>query len=210
MISTRIFRSRPPWTPHQKRSRSSRSMKPCSFGETRWKLELGRLLENDGNGCMTLKKICYKIAFVCHSCQWIHHDVEDFNDGKWNDWTTKKSWLESLLNLTRLETLAWDVAFWICFGDLWIWGFLRCWKAPWIEWLRICWSSWHLEKVGRIEGKQDLAWISPCYVCCPHCCFSCNELKVKFTKVYAPMYIVSLKLMQRSQIWFHASPTFVN
>lgn len=90
MISTRIFRSRPPWTPHQKRSRSSRSMKPCSFGETRWKLELGRLLENDGNGCMTLKKICYKIAFVCHSCQWIHHDVEDFNDGKWNDWTTKK------------------------------------------------------------------------------------------------------------------------
>jgi len=30
----------------------------------------------------------------------------------------KKSWLESLLNLTRLETLAWDVAFWICFGDL--------------------------------------------------------------------------------------------
>ena len=160
------------------KSRSSRSMKPCSFGKPggNWSWE----------GCWKTMGmvVCYKIAFVCHSCQWIHHDVEDFNDGKWNDWTTRKSCLESLLNLTRLETLAWDVAFWICFGDLWIWGFLRCWKAPWIEWLRICWSSWfHLEKVGRIEGKRELAWISPCYVCCPHCCFSCNELKVKFTKV---------------------------
>ncbi len=139
LISTRM--TRPHWTPHQKKSRSSRSMKPCA--------SLANLvLEVGVEGLVTMGMLFETPR--CWEMKWLDHKKIGLN----------------LLKLTRLEKLAWDVGSdsfrkangWSTekrlgestevFSDAGKHLELNGWESV---------ESWfHLEKVGRIEGKQKV------------------------------------------------------